>query len=80
MDFQFDLTYNYDFDEFTTKDGDIFGYLIDSEFFYGFFSGENTLHSMFGDATDELLLNYLRRKFPNVEINGVETTDPESLI
>ena len=72
MDFQFDLTYNYDFDEFTTKDGDIFGYLIDSEFFYGFFSGENTLHSMFGDATDELLLNYLRDRFPDIEIDGVD--------
>jgi hypothetical protein len=36
MDFEFDLTYNYDFDEFTTKDGDIFGYLVDSEFFMGF--------------------------------------------
>jgi hypothetical protein len=71
MDFQFDLTYNYDFDEFTTKDGDIFGYLIYSEFFYGFFSGENTLHSMFGDATDELLLNYLRDRFPDFEIEGI---------
>jgi len=71
MDFQFDLTYNYDFDEFTTKDGDIFGYLVDSEFFYGFFSGENTLHSMFGDATDELLLNYLRDRFPDFEIEGI---------
>jgi hypothetical protein len=35
---------------------------------------------MFGEATNKLLLNYLRKKFPDIEIDGVETTDPESLI
>ena len=71
MDFEFDLTYDYNFDEFTTMKGDIFGYLVDSEFFYGFFTGEKTIHTMFGDATDELLLNYLRDRFPELEIEGI---------
>ena len=71
MDFQFDLTYDYDINEFTTKDGDIFGYLIDSEFFYGFFHEEKSIYPMFGDATDELLLNYLRDRFPELEIEGI---------
>jgi hypothetical protein len=26
---------------------------------------------MFGDATDELLLNYLRDRFPDFEIEGI---------
>jgi hypothetical protein len=26
---------------------------------------------MFGDATDELLLNYLRNRFPELEIEGI---------
>ena len=68
--------------EFRMKErlGRIFGDLWEQRFYYGNSLEENSLKAMFGDGTNKLLLNYLRRKFPEVEIEGVETTDPESLL
>jgi hypothetical protein len=82
MESTYDLHYYSDTREFRMKErlGRIFGDLWEQRFYYGNNLEENSLKAMFGDATNKLLLNYLRRKFPNVEINGVETTDPESLI
>jgi hypothetical protein len=82
MESTYDLYYYSDTREFRMKErlGRIFGDLWEQRFYYGNNLEENSLKAMFGDATNKLLLNYLRRKFPNVEINGVETTDPESLL
>ena len=60
--------------------GHIFGDLWEQRFYYGNNLEENSLKAMFGEDTNKLLLNYLRKKFPDIEIDGVETTDPESLI
>ena len=82
MDSQYDLKYNPTTREFRVKEklGKIFGWLWEQRFYYGNNLEENLLKAMFGDGTNKLLLNYLRRKFPEVEIEGVETTDPESLL
>ena len=82
MESTYDLNFYYATREFRVKErlGKIFGDLWENRFYYGNSSEENSLKTMFGDGTNKLLLNYLRRKFPNIEINGVETTDPESLI
>ena len=82
MESTYDLYYYSDTREFRMKErlGRIFGDLWEQRFYYGNSLEENLLKAMFGDATNKLLLNYLRRKFPEVEIEGVETTDPESLL
>lgn len=82
MESTYDLHYYYATREFRVKErlGKIFGDLWENRFYYGNSLEENLLKAMFGDATNKLLLIYLRKKFPNVEINGVETTDPESLL
>ena len=82
MESTYDLHYYYATREFRVKErlGKIFGDLWENRFYYGNSIEENLLKAMFGGDTNKLLLNYLRRKFPNVEINGVETTDPESLL
>jgi hypothetical protein len=82
MESTYDLHYYGFTREFRMKEklGKIFGDLWEQRFYYGNNSEENLLKAMFGDSTNKLLLNYLRRKFPKVEIEGVETTDPESLL
>ena len=82
MESTYDLHYYYATREFRVKErlGKIFGDLWENRFYYGNSLEENLLKAMFGDATNKLLLIYLRKKFPNVEINGIETTDPESLL
>ena len=82
MESTYDLNFYYATREFRVKGwfGKIFGDLWEQRFYYGSSIEENLLKAMFGDATNKLLLNYLRRKFPEVEIEGVETTDPESLL
>ena len=82
MESEYDLHYYNATREFRVKErlGKIFGDFWEQRFFYGNSLEENSLKAMFGDVTNKLLLNYLRRKFPNIEIEGVETTDPESLL
>jgi len=82
MELTYDLKF-YNFSrEFRIKErlGSIFGDLWEQRFYYGNSLEENLLKAMFGEPTNKLLLVYLRKKFPNIEIDGVETTDPESLI
>ena len=82
MESTYDLKFYNSTREFRMKEwfGQIFGDLWEQRFYYGNNLEENSLKSMFGEATNKLLLNYLRKKFPDIEIDGVETTDPESLI
>ena len=82
MELTYDLRYYSEDREFRVKErrGYIFGDFWEQRFFYAYLSDEEFLKSMFGEDTNKLLLNYLRKKFPDIEIDGVETTDPESLI
>ena len=76
MDSQFDLYYDGSREEFITKDEEIFGYMMgdmgDQFFYYGDYSTHDSLNSLFGRITDDLLLNYLRGRFPEIEIDGVD--------
>lgn len=82
MESTYDLKFYNATREFRIKErlGRIFGDLWEQRFYYGNSFEENLLKSMFGEGTNKLLLFYLRKKFPNLEIDGIETTDPESLI
>ena len=74
MESTYDLHYYYATGEFRVKErlGNIFGDLWQQRFYYGNSFEENLLKSMFGPITNRLMVNYLRKKFPNVEIEGIE--------
>lgn len=79
MEYQYDLNYDRNTREFKVitpiSDGDmvdIFGYILNHNFYYGDYSTEYVLNELFGNKTNELLLDYLRDKFPNIEIEGIE--------
>ena len=79
MESQYDLNYDRNTREFKVvtpiSDGDmvdIFGYILNRHFYYGDYSTEYVLNELFGNKTNELLLDYLRDKFPNIEIEGIE--------
>ena len=79
MDSQYDLSYDKSTREFVGKDGEIFGYLLfnsmeykSKNFYYGDYKTEYSLNEMFGELTNELLLYYLRERFPDVNIDGIE--------
>ena len=72
MDSYFDLKYNPKTNEFRSRVGDTFGDLIKGRFYYGSYSMELFLNTMFGDITNDLLDDYLRKKFPDIGIKGVE--------
>ena len=82
MESTYDLHYYYATREFRVKErlGKIFGDLWENRFYYGNSLEENLLKAIFVEDTNKLLFTYLRKKFTNVEINGIETTDPESLL
>ena len=42
------------------------------KFYYGDYKTEYLLNGMFGELTNELLLYYLRERFPDVNIDGIE--------
>ena len=72
MDSYFDLKYNPMTREFRSRVGDTFGDLIKGRFYYGSYSMELFLNTMFGDITNDLLDDYLRKRFPDIGIKGVE--------
>jgi hypothetical protein len=72
MESNFDLKYNPKTNEFRSSVGDTFGDLIKGRFYYGSYSMELFLNTMFGDITNDLLDDYLRKKFPDIGIKGVE--------
>ncbi len=72
MDSYFDLEYNPMTNEFRSRVGDTFGDLIKGRFYYGSYSMELFLNTMFGDITNDLLDDYLRKRFPDIGIKGVE--------
>ena len=81
MNSNFDLKYNPKTREFRSRvgekfgemyDGETFGDLINGRFYYGSYSTEYFLNTMFGDITNDLLDDYLRKRFPDIDIRGVE--------
>jgi hypothetical protein len=75
MDSQYDLKFiaSQEFtDKFVDKNGDIFGIMLSYEFEYVDYSTEYSLNQMFGELTNELLLHYLRERFPDITIDGIE--------
>lgn len=56
------------------RDGDIFAIIDNRNDHFYFYDTEddNGLTGFFGDNTYELLLDYLREKFPQLEISGIE--------
>lgn len=81
MESTYDLKFRPISREYRTGNGIIFGdFWRDNRFYYGNDLECNSLKAMFGDATNKLLLTYLRKKFPEVGIRGIENDDPESLL
>ena len=72
MDSQYDLKYDGPHREFVDKNGKVFGLTIQHQFYYADYPTEYTLNEMFGELTNELLVHYLRERFPNVRIDGIE--------
>jgi hypothetical protein len=72
MDSQYDLKYDSAPREFVDKNGDVFGLTISHQFYYGDYPTEYSLNEMFGELTDDLLLHYLRERFPDITIDGIE--------
>ena len=72
MDSNFDLKYNPTTKEFRSRVGEPFGDLIKGRFYYGSYSMEYFLNVMFGDITNDLLDDYLRKRFPDIGLRGVE--------
>ncbi len=72
MNSQYDLKYDGPSREFVDKYGEVFGFTIQHQFYYADYPTEYTLNKMFGELTNELLVHYLRERFPDVRINGIE--------
>lgn len=73
MDTQYGLTYNPKELQFKTESGEIFGDLWeDNRFYFAYFSYPRLLRSMFGGSMYKLMLNYLRKRFPKLVIDGIE--------
>ena len=77
MDSQYDLKYDYDSRVFVGKDGAEFGYFFTPKSKHFTYSNyptdvEYSLTQMFGELTNELLFRYLRERFPDITIGGIE--------
>jgi hypothetical protein len=71
MDSQYDLKYDSAPREFVDKNGEVFGLTIQYQFYYADYPTEYSLNEMFGELTNELLLQYLKERFPDITIDGV---------
>jgi hypothetical protein len=72
MDSVYDLTYDSKPREFVDKNGEVFGLTVQHQFYYADYPTEYSLNQMFGELTDELLVRYLRERFPGISIDGIE--------
>lgn len=73
MDSMYDLKNDTERQSFVDKYGEPFGYLtIHDQFNFWTINIENTMLSLFGKMTYELLFHYLKERFPDVKIDGVE--------
>ena len=72
MDSLYGLKYNGKTREFMGNNGEVFGYLMNGHFFYGNYTTEYLLNQLFGELTNELLLHYLIKRFPDISIDDIE--------
>jgi hypothetical protein len=78
VDSQYGLVYDKDKDYFRLRDGSSFASYSrysDKNFYYHDWSDRDLLKSMFGENSNKLMLNYLRKRFPKLKINGIEGYD-----
>lgn len=73
MDSSLNISYNPETREFYSGgiiDG-VIGYKYKDGFTYGGYYVDDMVSNIFGENTDELLLIYLKEKFPNLTINRI---------
>ena len=51
--------------------GEIFGAVVAYQFYYSNDSMEDGLYGMFGEHSYQLMLEYLNKKFPSLNIQGI---------
>jgi hypothetical protein len=66
------LVYNKRLKQFETSDGEDFGDVFEKHFYYSDTTDRNLLETMFGDTSEKLMFDYIRRRFPKVKIVCVE--------
>lgn len=74
MDLILKLSYNPDTREFYSNgamDG-VIGYKLKDEFIYAGYEVDIKMFYLFGKNVDELLLKYLKEKFPHLNINKID--------
>ena len=72
VDSQYGLVYNKRHKQFETSDGEDFGDVFEKHFYYSDTADRNLLETMFGDTSEKLMFDYIRRRFPKVKIVCVE--------
>ncbi len=72
VDSQYGLVYNKRIKEFNLPNGKRFGIIFNKHFYYENDADKYLLRSMFGNNADKLMLDYIRKRFPNVKITAVE--------
>jgi hypothetical protein len=72
IDSQYGLVWNKRLKQFDLPDGELFGDIFEKHFYFEDSKDVHLLRSMFGDNADKLMFDYIRKRFPNVKITGVE--------
>ena len=72
IDSQYGLVWDKHLKQFNLPNGDLFGDIFEKHFYFEDTTDKSILRSMFGDNVDKLMFDYIRKRFPNVKINGVE--------
>lgn len=70
MDSQYDLTMDRITRQLISNDGEIFGDVVRGHFYYYDGGTEFYLTQMFGKDVNRLLINYLRNKFPGLDVHS----------
>jgi hypothetical protein len=72
MDIHYDLSYDHSTREFKTKFDKVYGYIMDRIFYYSDYEIELEMNQIFGENANEMLYDYLIKRFPNLKIHGIE--------
>lgn len=73
MDKLLRLSYDPFTKEFYDKHGKVIGYKSGYGFTHSSYHDEDNLHSFFGEETNEILLSYLNKKFPELSIKRIHS-------
>ena len=80
MDSGYDLSYDENdneimggirYDYIRDYNGEIFGAVVANQFYYSNDSMEDVLYGMFGHLSYQLMLEYLNKKFPTLNVKGI---------